>query len=159
MNGERFLVPGTLARAIADYYLTSARVSESDPSVWIVADLYGGARDSLCMVYAVDGRLDLIANVCADSSVDGFTLDDAVYFIESAYGVSGAAGVIFEYVVPVSVCVRGGRVVWSNVEAGGSLACITDAITGCEFEGEEHDLILDAFGDVTDQRLRDVISE
>lgn len=147
-----------LAQLIAEHFGTTARVSESDPLVWFVQDLYGGKTDNLCTVFSSGGHLHIVANACANSSQNGFTLEVAVHFIDSAYGVGGAAGVIFEYVVPVSVCVRGGVVQWSNAEAGGSLACIADAVTGNEITGDDSDVLLDAFGNVTDSVLRGLIS-
>ncbi len=69
----------------------------------------------------------------------------------------GEDGVIFEFVIPVSVCIVGGVVQWSNAEAGGSLASINNAETGDEYEDEEYDEILDALGDIADDELRRMI--
>jgi hypothetical protein len=146
-----------LAHAIADHYGTTARASEHDGSVWFVEDLYGGETDNLCTVFVQGGYLCLIANVCSNTSQNGFTLDKAVHFIDSAYGVGGAAGVIFEHLVPVSVCVRGGSVQWANTEVHGALVCITDAVTGNELHGDIYDVTLSAYCDVVDSRLSDVV--
>lgn len=69
----------------------------------------------------------------------------------------GKDGVIFEFVIPVSVMIRGGVVEWSNAEAGGSLASINNAETGNEYEDEEYDEILDALADIADNELRRMI--
>jgi hypothetical protein len=65
----------------------------------------------------------------------------------------GDDGVIFEFVIPVSVCIIGGVVQWSNAEAGGSLVSINNAETGNEYSDEEFDEILDALGDIADKEL------
>jgi hypothetical protein len=69
----------------------------------------------------------------------------------------GDDGVIFEFVIPVSVMIRGGVVEWSNAEAGGSLASINNAETGDEYSDEEYDEILDALADIADNELRRMI--
>jgi hypothetical protein len=71
----------------------------------------------------------------------------------------GEDGVIFEFLVPVSVCIIGGDVQWSNAEAGGSLASINNAETGDEYSGEEYDEILDALADIADTELRTLIAD
>ena len=71
----------------------------------------------------------------------------------------GEDGVIFEFVVPVSVCILGGVVQWSNAEAGGSLASINNAETGEEYTDDEYDEILDALADIADNVLRALIND
>jgi hypothetical protein len=71
----------------------------------------------------------------------------------------GDDGVIFEFIIPVSVMIRGGVVEWSNAEAGGSLASINNAETGDEYSDDEYDEILDALADIADNELRRMITD
>jgi hypothetical protein len=71
----------------------------------------------------------------------------------------GEDGVIFEFVVPVSVCIRGGVVQWSNAETGGSLVSINNAETGNEYNWDEYHEILNVLGDIADTELRTLIAD
>lgn len=69
----------------------------------------------------------------------------------------GEDGVIFEFVVAVSVMIRGGVVEWSNCDPCGSLVSINNAETGNEYSGEEYDEILDALGDIAGTELDRIV--
>lgn len=68
--------------------------------------------------------------------------------------ITGGDGVIFEFMVPVSVCIDEGVVQWSSCDAFGALVSINDSATGNEYSGEEYDEILDAFGDIANNELQ-----
>ena len=68
--------------------------------------------------------------------------------------ITDGEGVIFEFMVPVSVSINDGVVQWSSCDAFGALVSINDGGTSNEYSGEEYDEILDAFGDIADNELK-----
>lgn len=83
---------------------------------------------------------------------EGWTLAEAVWLVNDAWGAGGWQGVTFEYSVSVQVVVRGGRVEWSSVDDYGSLVSVQSAETGEEFKGAEEDALVNALGLLADER-------
>lgn len=92
-------------------------------------------------------------------AADGWSVGDAVAFVDRIRNAGGVAGVMsndgvtFRYTVSVSVTVKAMAVESFSMDA--ELVGLENAETGDEITGEDYDLIVDTCGPVADLRLSD----
>jgi hypothetical protein len=92
-------------------------------------------------------------------AADGWSVGDAVDFIDRIRNAGGVAGVMsndgvtFRYTVSVSVTVKAMAVESFSMDA--ELVGLENAETGDEITGDEYDLIVNTCGPVADLRLSD----
>ncbi len=158
--GSRFTTRGDLAGALAYHYGVHFLCDDAS-NIYAVTPsrCIDGAAVIICEVFQrarVDGSSVLCLRANGREFVNhdgaGWTVAEAVWLVNHAWGAGGWQGVIFEYSVGVTVVVRGGRVEWSSVDDYGSLVSVQN-IDGEEFKGREYDELVDALGSLADERV------
>lgn len=159
--GSRFTTIGDLAGELARHFGVYCHCDEATNNYAVTpARSVDGAAVIICEVSQRAGS-DGVSVLClrvngrefVNHDGDGWTVADAVWLVNDAWGAGGWQGVTFEYSVSVTVVVRGGRVEWSSVDDYGSLVSVQSAETGEEFKGAEEDALVDALGLLADQRV------
>lgn len=158
--GSRFTTKRDLAGALAYHYGVQFLYDEAT-NIYAVTPSRSvdGAAVIICEVSqraGLDGVSVLVLRANGREFVnhdgDGWTVAEAVWLVNDAWGAGGWQGVTFEYSVSVQVVIRGGRVEWSSVDDYGSLVSVQD-IDGEEFKGAEYDALVDALGSLADERV------
>jgi hypothetical protein len=133
--------------ALANYAVTPARSVDGAAVIICEVSQRAGLDGVSVLVLRANGR------EFVNHDGEGWTVAEAVWLVNDAWGAGGWEGVIFEYSVSVTVVVRGGRVEWSSVDDYGSLVSVHNAETGNECMGLDHDELVDALGSLADERV------